>query len=221
MSWKSDPNKKGTATCRVCGKEFTYWKCQPHVICSQACRNAERSARRVNTTCLVCGKEFSYYMARPRKYCSNQCKGKANIANIKHFTPTSYTTTCEECGKEYRVEKPSSEKGRFCSLQCAGKWHSRHYGGVIHHNWRGGYEPYYGPSWERARRDARERDNYTCQDCGKTEADLGKELDVHHIRRFGDFGRRRHEEANHLDNLVSLCPVCHTAREWHTNRKTS
>jgi 5-methylcytosine-specific restriction endonuclease McrA len=221
MPWKSDPDKKETGTCKACGKEFSFYKCQPRMYCSKACYHSTKPATYITANCPACDKEFTYSQAWPRVYCSNVCKGKANVSNIKKFKPSSYMTTCEECGKEYKVNKPSSEKGRFCSLQCAGKWHGRHYNGEKHGNWRGGYEPYYGPTWELARRAARERDNYTCQDCGIAEAETGKELDVHHLKRFGDFGRRRHAEANHLDNLVSLCNVCHTAREWHTTRKPS
>ena len=221
MPWKSDPNKKETGTCKACGQEFTYWKCQPRMYCSRKCYFSTKPATYITTTCPTCGKEFTYAESWPRRYCSKKCSGKATVTNIKHFKPSAYTTTCEECGKEYVVTSPASVKGRFCSLKCAGQAHARTHTGENHGNWRGGYEPYYGPSWEPARRAARERDNYTCQDCGITEAELGKELDVHHIKRFGDFGRRRHAEANHLDNLVSLCNVCHTAREWDTTRKTS
>jgi 5-methylcytosine-specific restriction endonuclease McrA len=83
-------------------------------------------------------------------------------------------------------------------------------------NWRGGYLPYYGGSWRRARRQARERDG-CCQDCGMTPSDLGRALDVHHLVPFKTFGVERHREANDLANLVTLCPTCHIRREWETN----
>jgi hypothetical protein len=36
---------------------------------------------------------------------------------------------------------------------------------------------------------------------------------------FKSFGVERHQEANRLDNLVSLCQLCHLNREWATNRR--
>ena len=77
--------------------------------------------------------------------------------------------------------------------------------------WRGGYELYYGPNWKRQRGRARKRDNYTCQNCGITEKELGRQLDVHHIIRIGDFGDKR--RANHLSNLIAYCHSCHMKAE--------
>jgi len=81
--------------------------------------------------------------------------------------------------------------------------------GDQHWNWQGGCEHWqdYGPNWQSQRHKARERDMYICQRCGITEAELGQELDVHHIkprRLFDDY-----ELMNELDNLICLCPSCH------------
>ena len=64
----------------------------------------------------------------------------------------------------------------------------------------------YGPGWDKLADSIRERDMQRCRNCG-----IAGELDVHHIipfRRFEDPG-----EANHPDNLVSLCPRCHRLAE--------
>lgn len=81
-------------------------------------------------------------------------------------------------------------------------------------NWKGGYEPYYGPGWPRKRRAARDRDDYQCQSCGMPESEHvevhGAQLSVHHIqprRKFDD-----PSEANELANLVTLCMSCH--KRW-------
>jgi 5-methylcytosine-specific restriction endonuclease McrA len=79
--------------------------------------------------------------------------------------------------------------------------------------WVGGYQPYYGPSWTRARRAARERDNYACQECGKTEDQIDSELHVHHIKPFRLFGSKNHRRANSLSNLICLCPNCHSRQK--------
>lgn len=79
----------------------------------------------------------------------------------------------------------------------------------------------YGPNWPQQRLRARGRDHFCCQVCGISEEQLGRELDVHHVRPFREFGYRPGEneayrQANALDNLVSLCPPCHRRSEpWH------
>lgn len=92
-------------------------------------------------------------------------------------------------------------------------WQKQAVRGESNFNWKGGYEPYYGPNWRQQRRNARARDKYTCQRCGVTEKDLGRQLDVHHKIRFGNFGIKRYKEANRLENLISLCYTCHTTVE--------
>lgn len=94
-------------------------------------------------------------------------------------------------------------------------------GGPLNPRWNGGKVYYYGPSWNSQRNAARKRDNYTCQYCGITEDILGKQLDVHHIRKFRLFGLPQHEQANHLDNLISLCPQCHIIAEVQSGRNES
>jgi len=77
-----------------------------------------------------------------------------------------------------------------------------------HPRWRGGtFSQKRGPNWPEQSKAARERDQFTCQHCGMTEAELGKRMAVHHIKPFRQF--ESSEEANQLDNLVSLCPSCH------------
>lgn len=90
--------------------------------------------------------------------------------------------------------------------------------GQLHHMWNGGKIYYYGTDWPEQRNLARKRDNYTCQRCGITEDNLGKQLDVHHIVKFRYFGIKRHKEANVLTNLVCLCTSCHHIVENQTNQ---
>lgn len=50
------------------------------------------------------------------------------------------------------------------------------------------------------------RDNFQCQNCGVS--DSIKRLDIHHIDGQGS-GLRAAEQNNTLDNLISLCRLCH------------
>lgn len=63
----------------------------------------------------------------------------------------------------------------------------------------------YGPNWTVQRDRARARDNYCCQVCGVQESE--KAHHVHHKTPFRLF--HSFLEANHLENLVTLCPTCH------------
>lgn len=77
-------------------------------------------------------------------------------------------------------------------------------------NWKGGVTSngiYRGPDWAEQREKALERDGHKCQICGRGVEDIGRNPDVHHIVPYGDFDD--HEEANRLDNLISLCPSHH------------
>lgn len=63
----------------------------------------------------------------------------------------------------------------------------------------------YGPGWAALTRWVRERDGYRCAMCGVNEQDRAH--DVHHkipLRALGNL-----EQANRLENLVTLCPACH------------
>lgn len=67
----------------------------------------------------------------------------------------------------------------------------------------------YGKDWQRLRRLARQRDAFTCQLCGRME--IGEEHHVHHKIPFRTFFNP--QEANQLDNLVTLCSSCHRKAE--------
>lgn len=75
----------------------------------------------------------------------------------------------------------------------------------------------YGPNWSEQRNKARARDHYRCTKCGAAERP-DRQHDVHHIRPFREFGyisgkNSAYEEANQLENLVTLCHSCHRAIE--------
>ncbi len=64
---------------------------------------------------------------------------------------------------------------------------------------------YYGSSWAKQRDRARARDDYRCQVCGTAEQDR-----VHHVHHKSPFRQFDSPKiANHLSNLVTLCPSCH------------
>ena len=74
----------------------------------------------------------------------------------------------------------------------------------------------YGPEWPEIRARVRARDDYRCQVCGNAEGG-GRQHDAHHRIPFRTFrdesGRILREQANRLENLVTLCPECHRKAE--------
>lgn len=214
----SNPDKMETKQCPECGKPFSCYKCWPQEYCSRECRKKHSQATRVYT-CIGCGKGFEWWKSQPRRYCSRPCAAKNTMTNIRRWKPTAFKATCEQCGVTYKTT-PRATRGRFCSRACWNLWiEANAPAGENHPNWRGGCHPFYGANWDQQRRATRRRDRYTCQDCGKTEEELGVHLDVHHIKRFGDFTDYR--EANQSSNLLSLCQKCHTIRDWNGEYQTS
>jgi DEAD/DEAH box helicase domain-containing protein len=67
----------------------------------------------------------------------------------------------------------------------------------------------YGPTWATQRDRARARDGYRCQICGIPES--GRQHHVHHKIPFRTFPS--YQQANVLDNLITLCPNCHRLAE--------
>jgi transposase-like protein len=124
--------------------------------------------------------------------------------------------------KQLGVDKIAKRIG--CSAKSVREWFEKHgieiydreeaLAGDRNPNWRGGRLPY-GPGWTKKKRETvRKRDGFECQGCGMSNQEckekFGMKLHVHHIipaREFEDPERR-----NDIDNLVSLCQICH--RKW-------
>jgi len=78
--------------------------------------------------------------------------------------------------------------------------------------WRGGHKYWQlgkfgrdkdGLSWKVQRRLCWERDNYSCQDCGKTKSELGRNPDVDHEIPY------RISFSHDISNLKCRCSSCH------------
>lgn len=65
------------------------------------------------------------------------------------------------------------------------------------------YEKYRSSKdWEEIRKLILERDNHKCRCCASTE----RQLHIHHSTY-----EHLYDELNHLDDLITLCSVCHRA----------
>lgn len=119
---------------------------------------------------------------------------------------------CEGCGLEFEQKR---KKAKFCSRDCATNCLSGHLNG----NWRGGHKHWSpgrlgkdkdGLSWRIQRRLAWERDNFTCQHCGKVPK---RKPDVHHIDPW------MNSMSHALENLICLCQSCHLKEEAKVQEK--
>lgn len=228
-------------TCENCGKSFHRRKSHvmEHNFCSKQCfnewkkdkgtlkeKNNPNWTEKVKVSCDYCGKDIRIKpsVISEHNFCSNKCRiewlKETNIlSGENHYAWKGgpKNIKCDFCGKE--IEKYPSQideyQHHFCSQECHYKWMKEN--GVMrgekNPSWKGGFVFFYGSDWHEQRRRALERDNYTCQICGKTKDEIGKEPSVHHIKPLREFkegnGQVNYEKANKLSNLISLCPSCH------------
>lgn len=234
---RTPQGKRGETICPRCGQAFEHYLSQPRTYCSLSCSTKALNAKLrppnlVDLVCEQCGQPFQANPTQTRgRFCSRKCWGawsSLHVVGEAHHLKgrkvgrqphwgAPIEKTCPVCQAVFRVRPSHAARRVCCSLHCLGVYfaESGRFTGANNPRWVGGYEPYYGPSWPAAQRATRARDQ-VCQRCGASPQDLGRALDVHHLRPFRFFGRDQHAEANALTNLVSLCKPCHAALEWET-----
>jgi 5-methylcytosine-specific restriction endonuclease McrA len=117
--------------------------------------------------------------------------------------------TCPACGSTADIPRNKLSERRYCTRRCAtATFNSTHLVGPNNGRWRGGRALNYGPGWKQIKARIRERDR-VCRRCGKTPAQNGRALDVHHLDPFRFSGD--HSD----DNLVALCRSCHMRADDH------
>lgn len=201
-----NPNWKGGVTfhtCKQCGEDYKY-PGRFSKYCSKECMNKARE-RKILKVCENCGKEFETHKAYEKRVtcCSTKCKYELMIK--KNNKPV----ICKGCGIEF-FPKRTQQKNRtvksvalFHNLDCLLAWRKKRYAGQRNPRWIGGTIRYRGEDWEIQRQKAAKRDNYTCQIC----LNIPELLHIHHIVPY------RKEKNNSLENLITLCPACHTTEE--------
>ena len=117
---------------------------------------------------------------------------------VRRKGPHERRDLCAHCGKPvYRPRAYNFGKhGVYCNKAC---WNAAQT-----------YSPdrmFYGARWAKQRRAALKRDEHICQGCGVSAQQVKGGLHVHHVVPFKMF--QDQDQANRLDNLLSLCPSCH------------
>lgn len=116
---------------------------------------------------------------------------------MKNRPEEIYIGTSEKQKGKHHSPKTEFKKGEHC--------------GENHPNWLGGksFEEYTKDFNIKLKEKIRKRDNFTCQECGYTEEQLGYRLPIHHI----DYNKKN----NSIENLVSLCKSCHCKTNFNRN----
>lgn len=107
----------------------------------------------------------------------------------------------------YHLRSIGILRSRAVAIILGGRQHKFAHYGDNNHFWKGGIwpSPYPDDFNEELKERIRNRDNRKCQRCSVPEYECCRALDVHHIdgNKFNNFD----------DNLISLCPSCHTITE--------
>lgn len=224
--------------CSHCGEEF-YCSYQKK-YCSERCRilgvsyagenNPNYQGKKAKSCCELCGARFEYYPSEKvgryvGRYCSDCIETEQWRSIPKLEGPNHHRwnggkqqfscTICDESVTRY----PSEVTGDVvvCSEECRHEWLSNSFTGDGHPNWKGGGNEAYGTGWNAIRRNALERDGYSCGICGKPKAEIGRNPDVHHIipvRAFIESDRHEKTDVHTLDNVISLCVACHRKADF-------
>lgn len=116
---------------------------------------------------------------------------------------------CANCGNIFTAQPSRADRAKYCSRECYYEDMDMPKG-PDHWSWK--ETPEHRPSgteWVELRRQVRERDEYTCQLCGKDESEMDRQLDVHHLNRVRDSEDPRKQVSSDPDELISLCRSCH------------
>lgn len=208
-----------TRKCFVCGKKFkvypSYLKWNTGEFCSKKCLGISQRTQ-IKRVCLLCEKKFYAKPSQIKVGGGNFCSKHCSVKYAWRFRSQKIKRKCNECGKIfYTIPSIVAHKhGKFCSRKCCNKRCGERQRGKNNPIWNGGtsFEPYGKEFTEELKRKIRQRDNFTCQLCGKKKTRSERKYSVHHI----DYVKTN----NRTDNLITLCHKCHistnTNRRWWT-----
>lgn len=154
-----------------------------------------RTGKYIQMNCQNCGELFDDYLGNNRKFCSQKCAKeslsiflKSNRLGERNPNFRDYDVYCKVCGEP--IERAKRSKSIYCSVECMGIDRDKE----KNPNWKGGNRTDF-------REQVFERDDFTCQKCGKR----GGNLNAHHMLSFQDNPDTRFM----IENGITLCTVCH------------
>lgn len=202
--------------CLICGDGFECYSKSNKVTCSKKkCVSKRRSEvqrkERIKNQCIWCNNRFPVSPSRSdRRFCSLICYNDwvraTGIFKGRGIGRHHSEETREKISKSFKKLWQDENYRNKMSQRMSGEnnpMYDVHICGENHWNWQDGksFEPYGIEFNKELKENVRKRDNYTCQECGMTEDELGYTLSCHHI----DYDKKNNSE----DNLISLCNSCH------------
>lgn len=222
--------------CDYCGTTYREMKSEIEAyernFCSQDCYDKYKSDEirgeshpdydRVQLECDYCGeiteKRPCELEGQDHHFCGQECYTEWSK---KTFAESENTVlvTCETCGAEFYKTRPHARRtdDHFCDYDCFGTFWEDKSAGSDNPRWKGGSIRNYGESWDEAREAALKRDSWLCRSCGRCSDEIENQIEVHHITALREFVHddgTDFESAHDLDNLVTLCKMCHQQVEW-------
>lgn len=126
---------------------------------------------------------------------SVMCKScsRPYLITRRTFLSKTYVGCCSSCKKQKRSERSKKQVGSK------------------NPNWKSGATSeadkfYNSKEWKELRKQAFERDHYTCVDCTR----VGRELEANHIKPRSKFPELKLV----LSNIETLCKKCHDKKKW-------
>jgi len=206
---------KHQISCHECGNIFFVYPYRKDSAgyCSVGCRNRNyigresKNNRQIKHICSYCEKTFYVSPSSLGKFCSRKCSDKGRDSIGYWLGKTRNKETNEKISKTLTGRKVKWSKKQL-------KQFRKKVSGENNHSWKGG-KCITGQGLRRTRVYAKwrisifERDNYTCQVCGKK----GSKLEVHHILSFSDYPKLRLDRNNGQTLCKKPCHFQLTHRE--------
>jgi len=189
----ADPKEREKLSVAHKGKKFT----------EETKRKMSEAMKGGNKTSFKKG-HLPWNTGKKRGAMSEETKRKISKAN-KGKILSSRGQKRKPCPEEIKRKISIAQKGKP-RPQISGKNHP---------NWLGGisFEPYSCGFNKRLKLKIKQRDNYTCQECGHKQKDLKYGLCIHHI----DYNKKNNKE----NNLISLCFNCHAKTNFKRENWTN
>lgn len=182
---------------------------QPY-LCVECGAPVERRRKYCPACRKIAMKNRAQYERTPeiRAKTSASNKGKHNNTGWQHKPETrdkiagAWTDEMREAARERGLKYAADREWRLRIADALS--------GENNPNWQGGLTGQkYAPGFDKTlKRTIRERDNFTCQLCTRTEDELGYALSIHHA----DYDKSNHDESN----LFATCKRCNSL--VNTNR---
>lgn len=179
--------------------------------------NQKKSGYQIADICRMDADTIYYWLEKfgiDRRSRSEAIMGKNNpFFGETHTKKTKDKMSKSHSGKilteEHKTKISISETGKICSEETRNKIRIANMG-KSNPNWKNGasFEPYCYLFNDAKKEKIRNRDNRTCQLCGKSEILNGRKLDVHHIN-----GDKMQGCGGKKWQLVSLCLSCNSKKD--------